>query len=81
MSTSTSSAAPWSGSSRSSTACANGIAIQMTPRIVSAIETVTVSVGPEKRGGKRGRDRRGEHDHHLELAPYSAAATSAAAAA
>ena len=42
-STSTSSAAPWSGSSRSSTAWANGIPIQTIPKTVTAIENVTPS--------------------------------------
>ena len=41
--TSTSSAAPCSGSSRSSTACANGIPIQTIAKTVTVIETVIPS--------------------------------------
>ena len=51
--TSTSSAAPWSGSSRSSTAWANGIPIQTIPNTVTAIDDVIPSaIGPGDRGAE-----------------------------
>ncbi len=67
-STSTSSAAPWSGSSRRSTAWANGIAIQTIPSTVTAIESVIpVAIRARDGGDEDQRHARRERDHHLVL--------------